>query len=828
MEKMINFGIDLGTTNSAIGKFVKGEVQLFNNPSDYGRNSLPSIVAFKKDKIFIGSSAKTYYDKDPKSVVGLFKRKMGTSESFKIKAINESKTPIELSSYILKELKTFLPPNEVINSVVITIPASFDTIQSNATKEAGHMAGFEQIILLQEPIAASLAFANMKKTDETVNGTWLVYDLGGGTFDVALIKITDGEMRVLDHEGDNYLGGTDFDSLIVEKFIIPQLENRYVFSNLEEDLKSSSGKYNSKYYVLLRKAEDAKILLSSKTSAELVIDGFEDENGNDIDIELILTRTEFNEMIKVQIDNTISMVKSILTRNSIIPLDVQFILMVGGSTYIPYVRQRVEEVLGIEVNFSIDPTTAVVVGAAYYAAGKPIEISDNKVIKESFKISIKAAYQKTSKEKEEIFSAKVSGDLKNLSYRIFKSDGSYDSGLKNLTERINEDLPIAENSFNSFSFTIYDQINNVVETNFNSIEINSGFSISGQPLPEDICIEIDDSENTGQTKLEVIFPRNTILPSRKTMTKQLNRTVIKGAEDKFQINIYEGPKTTLPEANKTLGQIQISGKIITGNVSKGSDIELTFSMTESRDLTVSCYITMTDQEITEVFNPKMRSVIVSALRDDIEYLSNKLQSEITEATKNENFEIANELSKLKFQMQGIEDESNLLNDNDVTDKRYQIEDKKMKMAQAIDNATKEKRTLDAKQGYDNAKNECQNQLNINGNDIEFKHFNDIVSQEHIFLSSNSPTRINEITLGLYQIISRILWRSPDFLTNKFENLSSKLLSMNNMVQAQALIDSGKFAIESENWDRLSEIDSALYNLLPKSAQTESKSKIGFK
>jgi molecular chaperone DnaK len=193
MENTINYGIDLGTTNSAIAKFVKGEVIIFSNPQDFGRSTLPSVVSYKMDKITVGKKAKEFLEKDPKSVVGVFKRKMGTAESFPIKSINESKTPIELSAQVLKELKTFVNTSDILDAVVITIPASFDTIQSNATKQAGIQAGFKQVVLLQEPIAASLAYANMKKEREMKDGQWLVYDLGGGSFDVALIKIKEGE-----------------------------------------------------------------------------------------------------------------------------------------------------------------------------------------------------------------------------------------------------------------------------------------------------------------------------------------------------------------------------------------------------------------------------------------------------------------------------------------------------------------------------------------------------------------------------------------------------------------------------------------------------------
>jgi hypothetical protein len=141
----------------------------------------------------VGTNARTYFERDAENVFGTFKRKMGTTESFKVKSINQSKTPIELSAEVLKELKGFVHSGESFDAAVITIPASFDVIQSNATKEAGYLAGFKQVILLQEPIAASLAYANKHKERDLENGQWLVYDLGGGTFDVALIKIKDGE-----------------------------------------------------------------------------------------------------------------------------------------------------------------------------------------------------------------------------------------------------------------------------------------------------------------------------------------------------------------------------------------------------------------------------------------------------------------------------------------------------------------------------------------------------------------------------------------------------------------------------------------------------------
>ena len=828
MENTINFGIDLGTTNSAIAKFIKGEVIIFSNPQDYGRNTLPSVVSYKKDKITVGNKAKEFLERDPKSVVGVFKRKMGTSESFKIKSINESKTPIELSAQVLKELKTFVNTGDILDAVVITIPASFDTIQSNATKEAGIQAGFKQVVLLQEPIAASLAYANMKKEREMKDGQWLVYDLGGGTFDIALIKIKEGEMKVLDHEGDNFLGGADFDNMIVEKLIIPKICDKYSFSNLEDEMKSATGKFNAKYYVLLRRAEEAKITLSSKTSAEIVIEGFEDEEGNEVDMEIVITRSEFNELIRPNIDGTIDMIKNIITRNSLKPIDVQFTLMVGGSTYIPYVRSRVEEVLQIPANCEIDPTTAVAIGAAYYAATKPKEISKGDNNKRQTSISIKASYNKASKEKEELFAARITGDVKGLSYRILRQDGGYDSGIKKLSERINEDLPLVDGAYNFFNLTVYDEQNNVVETDIEPIGINSGFGISGQIIPEDICLEVDDYDNPGKTRLVLVFQKNTILPSKKTLTFQLNKTVIKGTtDDVIRVNVLEGTHSALPAANKPIGIMELTGNMLKRDVSKGSDIEITITLSDSRELNVSAYLNMVDQEFKEIFNPKVRQTSVVYLKEQVEELSNKLELEIQEATDKEDYETAGSLNKLKKEMETVSEETESLTSDDVTDKRYQLEDKKRKIAQEIDSATKNKRIQQVKVNYFETKEECEKMLDENGNDHERKTFNDIVAQESAFFATNSPLKIQEKSDEMHSILSRIRWRTPDFLTNIFLWCKNNQTRMNDQTQAKSLVDAGNFAIESQNWERLSEINSGLLNLLPKGAEKEATTRIGF-
>ncbi len=831
MEKMINYGIDLGTTNSAIAKFVKGEVEVFKNPLETGKETLPSVVYYKKDKVVVGTNARTYFERDVENVFGTFKRKMGTTESFKVKSINLSKTPIELSAEVLKELKGFVHSGESFDAAVITIPASFDVIQSNATKEAGYLAGFKQVILLQEPIAASLAYANKHKERDLENGQWLVYDLGGGTFDVALIKIKDGEMKVLDHEGDNFLGGADFDNLIVEKLVIPYLNKNFKFNDLENEMKSRTGKLNKLYFRLIKLAEDAKITLSSRTSAEIEVRDITDDNGEDIDISIDITRSEFEGVIKDYIDKTLDMIKKILVRNTLKPSDIQFTLMVGGSTYTPYVRKRVEEILQIPINCDIDPTTAIAIGAAYYAGTKEknFEQVDKKKATNGIKVKLHAV--PTSQDEFEILAGRIDGATENLFYQITREDKGYDSGRKPLTNRISEDLPLVKNSYNFFRFIVLDDKNNVIETDAELIGIAQGkYNVAGQPLPHDICLETDNDPEleANSTKLDLIFQKNTILPQKRTKQYTLHKSILKGGNDKIVINVLEGPQSALPEANQSIGYLEVDGSKVSRDILRGSEIEITIEISESRDLKVTVYIPMSDQQFSKVFNPSQWHMPVEKLQDEVETLSDKLETEIEEAVEREDYETADKLTDLKRKLDVLVIDTNNLTSDDVTDKKYQFAINKRSIAQEIDDATRDKRISILKIKYNEDKEWCKNLVDENGNDHDHKIFGEIVGREQVFLNSITPVKILEAIEELLDLGSNVLWRTPEFLIGRFKRLIEKPQLFNDQEQAKSLIEAGNMAITNKNFDRLREINFGLISLLPKSAQQEAKTgKIGF-
>lgn len=822
MKKVVNFGIDLGTTNSLIAKFDKGNIEIFKNPNGF-KESLPSIVGYRNDAIIVGDKAKTYAERDPKSVISRFKRKMGTTETMKIASLNTSKSPVELSSEILKELKNFVHTGEKVDAAVITIPASFDTVQSNATKEAGELAGFKNVILLQEPIAASLAYANKEKNIDLRNSQWIVYDFGGGTFDVALVKIVEGELTVIDHEGDNFLGGTDFDSKLVEEVITPQILKLGSFNDFISQMKSESGKYNRIWTMLLHKAEEAKIELSTKKSAEIdlmSIRDFEDDNGKEIDKSITITRSEFEAVIKDQIDSTADMMKKILTRNSLGSNDIEFVLMVGGSTLIPYVRTRVEELMGIKVNTSIDPTNAIAVGAAYFAGTKDFEDTNSKSASTQNKLNfkVKANYNKNSQESGEVFKARFEGDFANLFYRITRDDGAFDSGSKKVTSRIVEDLPLRESEYNTFTFKIFDDTNNQIITGLESIQISQGkYSVSGQLLPEDLSL-VKDDYSKNDTSLEMLFAKNSVIPSKTKKTVSVGKTIIKNSDDEIRIMVVEGSSENHSSTNKPIGVLLITGKQITKDLIKGTDIDLTFEISESRDLTVSAYVNGTSQEFSQVFDPKPRAVPVRMLATEILALETKLQNEQSDAEANKNHDAAEKLEKLVEQVQELIIASGKMSDDDSTDDRFKIEDQKRKIAQEMFSATASKRLDIAKSEYSETKDNVAELVSENGNDREKHLLAEIISKESVFMKSTNPDKISSFTNELSSLQFQILARMPKFLIGMFEHLVDKRTSMNDQIQAKQLIDNGKRLIANESWEDLRIVNSRLWELMPSQDQ----------
>ena len=831
MSQTINFAIDLGTTNSLIAKYHAGKVEVFKNPSSL-KETLPSVVAFRKERVIVGDKAREMVEKDPANVFSFFKRKMGTMESFFVKNLNAEKTPIQLSAMVLRELKNFVYSGETVESVVITIPASFDTIQSNATKKAGYEAGFAEVVLLQEPIAASLAFANKQENAEELNGQWLVYDLGGGTFDVALVRFDDGEMRVIDHEGDNFLGGLDFDNLIIERIVVPYLRSQADFGDLLAEMKNDGGRYNKLYYELRLKAEEVKIALSSRaeTDIEFLI---EDRDGVEHDVVLPIGRPLFESIVHERIGYTLDLIRSVLEKNSLQTTDIQQIIMIGGSTYIPLVKKKIAEELGIKVNQSVDPTNAVAIGAAFYAGNKTKKVDNSANLGQNTEgspsaekpmITLKTAYQKATQDRDEIFMADVSGAIEGMTYRLTRQDGGFDSGQKPLSPRISEVLPLVTNELNIFNFKVFDTYSNTVATNVSTVEIIHGkFSLYGQPLPNDICVEVDDFDNN-TTKLEVIFEKNAILPLKKTLVRRVSKTINKGSDESLIINVLEGSRFATAAACLPLGVIEFRGQDLTMNLVKGSDVEIVIEVSESRDLKIQAVLLMTDQELSDVFSPSARVVNLQKLQIEVIELLRYARRELTGLEREEMYSEAAKVQKCIVELDTMTASLKSVSEKDVTDIRYQFEERKRKLAQILDEVLRGRHAEGIKSDYFNTKRFVEYTLENEGaTDTHRERYDRLTQNERDFLAANNIALIQSKIDDLRRLAWQVNQNNPVYLSGLFHHFAT-LDDYTDRRKAQSYIELGEKALQRQNYQELKSVLYSLDALLPDEKRDEERMK----
>ncbi|MBC7796809.1 MAG: hypothetical protein H7Z37_08050 [Pyrinomonadaceae bacterium] len=403
-------------------------------------------------------------------------------------------------------------------------------------------------------------------------------------------------------------------------------------------------------------------------------------------------------------------------------------------------------------------------------------------------------------------------------YRITRNDGGFDTGLKSLRERITEDLPLVENNYNYFKFQIFDAFNNAVETNAAPIAIAQGkFSIDGQSLSHDICLEIDDLDND-TTKLELIFQKNSTLPLKKRLTKIVSKNISDETGEWLVIKVLEGVNYALPSSNKPIGQMIIKREELNRDVVKGADVDLTFEISESKELTIFAYIPMTDQTFRQIYVQDLRDVIPKQLSSEVAMLNYQIKEEIKTAEKNNESETVKALVALEKEAEKLFEASTKLVNDDTSDAKFQIEDSKRQIAQKVDEATKDKRLSKAKTDYATQKEECLAVLESDGNDDEKKAFAETVNQEPIFINSPNHLRIEERAKSLSRLKYGVLWRTPKFLLEMFNRLEGISHTLDKSDIAAGLVFAGNQARENENWEKLREINNKIIDLLPETEQ----------
>ena len=358
MGKII--GIDLGTTNSCVCVYEGGEAKVIANAE--GGRTTPSVVAFKNGEMLVGSKAKHQAVINPETISSI-KRLMGTNE--KVKANGKSYSPEEVSAMILGDLKKTAESylGEDVKEAVITVPAYFNDAQRQATKNAGKIAGLDVKRIINEPTAAALAYG-LDKQDK--NEKILVYDLGGGTFDVSILELGDGVFEVLSTSGNNHLGGDDFDNKLVD----------YIIESINKEEKVDLSKDKMAMQRIKEAAEQAKKDLSSMTSTQISLPFIAQVDGAPVNFEMDITRAKFEELTRDLIDSTLEPVRKALKDAKLTKKDIDKVLLVGGSTRIPRVQELIKEELGKEPSKGVNPDEVVAMGAAIQGGVLQGEVND--------------------------------------------------------------------------------------------------------------------------------------------------------------------------------------------------------------------------------------------------------------------------------------------------------------------------------------------------------------------------------------------------------------------------------------------------------------------
>ena len=520
-------GIDLGTSNSVVAGIVDGTAKVFR-PAD-GGEVLPSVIYFdKRGHRLYGRRAHDQALVSPDNVAAGFKRLMGTSTPIEVKGVDLKLTPEECSAEIIRQLlgqvstETGLDTaGDAISGAVITVPAAFNQMQSEATLRAAKLAGLERVDLLQEPIAAAMASMEGAKR----SGQFLVYDLGGGTFDVALVQAINGEVNIIAHQGINMLGGRDFDRYIVNEIVRPWLAANFDLpDNFQRD-----PQYRRLIRLAQLAAEKAKIDVSAKDETSIFASDDEvrltDQSEMDIFLDVPFTRAQLEDLIREPVSQTIDLIRNLLSENNYSHEDIDRIVFIGGPSRIPLVRTMVSEQLGIAADLKTDPMTAVAVGAAYYcesrewnaanqSAPKPRTASVQMPVAEVDDPHLTFQYTQRTPDDKTVVTLYVPGEPPaNRNLKI--TSGGWDSGELPLIDGLTVSVPLPEMGENVFTAHVLDENNQVMAQHDQTLTITRLVATATNiPAVQTIAVKALDHAFAQNNVLLPLVQKADVLPAQ--------------------------------------------------------------------------------------------------------------------------------------------------------------------------------------------------------------------------------------------------------------------------------------------------------------------------
>lgn len=694
----IKYGIDLGTTNSAIAVIEKGESSIVKNQQN--KDTTPSCVQFRKQRISVGDRAYNQLNQD--KLIALkkgqgsqsntfveFKRTMGTDTKYFSSDMNKDFLSEDLSAEVLKILKSF--PQEVnFKSAVITIPAMFNDNQKAATKKAASLAGFSQVELLQEPIAAAMAYG----IDEQVkDGKIIIFDFGGGTFDVCLVNIEDGIMQVKDTAGDNWLGGKNLDQAIVDEILLENIKENYTIDSfLNDETKKSLLKEALKVI-----AEQIKINLSFSETYDIISnigDYPEDDNGEEIELDFSVTSEKLKSVLSPVFQKAIDITKDLLNRNNLDGNSISDLILVGGPTFSPILRELITNQIR-KPNTKVDPMTVVARGAAVFATQFELDPSIKDEVLDKTKIQLDLAYESQSVEDEEMLvvkfdKSKTQGDIdKKIFISVKRSDGGWESDKAELSESGDIiDLKLRAGKPNVFTIQLSNDSGEVLQCEPNELTILQGVKSGSATLAYSYGLELlGDNGKANFYSIPGLEKNNTMPASGEKSGLPTQKDIRPGTDDFINISIYQGEDAEATRAsNQTwVSTVQLTGHDIGKLLPKNSEVNLFLEIVRDGVYKLSIDIPYLNDTIDKEFDVSKKQEGENDQWFDQQFDSINLEIKQLEEN-NFSFDV-NRVEKLKNNVSEIKNQyESRKNDDDV---RMQTRDNLRKQFQELDNIENE-------------------------------------------------------------------------------------------------------------------------------------------
>lgn len=583
-------GIDLGTTNSAICSFDGEAIRLYKSPEQH--DVTPSAIFIdRRGNKYVGSRAYNNAARNPDNAAVLFKRLMGTSTPVKLPAVNLTMTPEECSAEVLRALYGYLPEEirgDGDTGTVITVPAAFNQMQKDSTMAAADAAGLGRVALMQEPVAAVMSVMRQRKND----GVFVVYDLGGGTLDIAIAESISGRVTLLAHGGIAMCGGRDFDRILFDNIVKPWLLENF---DLPEDLTT-----NPQFKSLLRMAtwatEKAKIELSQKEEAVVSLPetelGVRDQSGEEIYIDITIDRKRYDGLIGPKVEESIVSARETLEKAGLSPHDVERVVFVGGPTHYKPLRDKVAFELGIAPSTDVNPMTAVAEGAAVFA--ESIDWASQSRGRKSARGAISAGgaldlsfnyIARTPDSKAKIVAKLGSSAPAGVEFQIDSLDTGWSSGRIALKDGAGIELNLTKPGDNAFKVFVFDSNGGPVSLREDKIVIaRTAASIDAIPASHSVGVEARDKVG-GRLSLDYLVREGDQLPKKGKKTFKAGESLKAGSAGSIKFKLWEGDISDPINDNRFIGMFEIKGTDFDdGVIAAGAELICEYEVLDSGNI----------------------------------------------------------------------------------------------------------------------------------------------------------------------------------------------------------------------------------------------------